>query len=174
MTEKSKYVLNFLWLLKQRISIAKLCFQMCFEFDSVSLTFIKYSDEYVIKVLCLFFNIEFSVLQTSFELRSDWTKEEGLPACSQARHAVQQHCACLWTQCWARPCACAEEHLFPMFFGVCFNYHKSPKWGIECFPTFICLSFCLNMKYQSFCDKEMFSWELTYLVWLQIKYWKHV
>lgn len=80
LSEKSKYVLSFLWLLKQRISIAKLCFQMCFEFDSVSLTFIKYSDEYVIKVLCLFFNIVFSVLQTSFELWSDWTKEEGLPA----------------------------------------------------------------------------------------------
>lgn len=44
---------------------------MCFEFDSVSLTFIKYSDEYVIKVLCLFFSIAFSVLQISFELESD-------------------------------------------------------------------------------------------------------
>lgn len=127
---------------------------MCFEFASVSLTFIKYSDEYVIKVLCLFFNIEFSVLQTSFELWSDWTKEEGLPVCSQALHAVHQQCVCLWTQHWARPCACAEEHLFPMFLGVCFNYHKSPKWGIECFPKFICLSFCLNMKYQCFRDKE--------------------
>lgn len=145
----------FSWLLKQRISIAKLCFQMCFEFDNVSLTFIKDSDEYAIKLLCLFFNIAFSVLQISFELETKQRRK----ACqrvarSHARHAVPQQCARLWTRRWASPCACTVKHPFSMYLGFCFSYHKRAKWGIEGFSKFICLSFCLNKKYQTFHGKE--------------------
>lgn len=68
--------------------MAILCFQMCFEFDSVFLTFIKYSDEHVIKVLSLFFNIVFSVFQTFFKLER---AEQRRRACQQVAHSHASH-----------------------------------------------------------------------------------
>ena len=118
-----------------------LCFQMCFEFDSVFLTFIKYSDEHVIKVLSLFFNIAFSVFQTFFKFKSGWTKDEGLPA--SGPFPCKPCCA----PAMSSPLNPVPSQPMCMHWGTSipsvlgFLFQLPQKWGIGRFSKFICLFF---------------------------------